>query len=288
SDLFERVRPCELFGRDPRWCKPSLADLAATKPDAFEQVLAPILASAPLEVIIAGDVKLDDAIDAVARTFGALPARDVGATSLAKAEPVHFPGATKAPLEIHHRGRADQGLAAAAWLTTDEFNAKERATLQVLAAVVFTRAIDRLRISEGATYSPTVRSYMSNVTPGQGYLYAETELPPAKMPLFFDAVRAITADLRAHPVAADELERARKPLLEELIANQQTNIFWAGNIAGSQDDPRRLDVIRGMVPALKAVTAADLQAAATRYLGENKAWQLKITPAPQAGTAGSR
>ncbi|HEX5210691.1 MAG TPA: insulinase family protein, partial [Pseudolabrys sp.] len=129
---------------------------------------------------------------------------------------------------------------------------------------------------------------MSNVTPGQGYLYAETELPPAKMPLFFDGVRAITADLRAHPVAPDELERARKPLLEELIANQQSNTFWAGNLAGSQDDPRRLEVIRDMVPSLKAVTAADLQAAANRYLGEDKAWQLKITPAPQAGIAGSR
>jgi zinc protease len=288
SELFERVRPCELFGRDPRWCKPSLADLAATKPDALEQVLAPILASAPLEVIIAGDVKLDAAIDAVARTLGALPARGTGTTSLAKAEPVHFPGPTKAPIEIHHHGRADQGLAAAAWLTTDEFNAKDRATLQVLSAVLFTRVLDRLRVSEGATYSPTVRSFMSNVTPGQGYVYAETELPPAKMLLFFEGVRTIVADLRAHPVASDELERARKPALEELIANQQTNTFWAGFLAGAQDDPRRLDVIRDMVPALKAVTAADVQAAAARYLGEGKAWKLKITPAPQAGVAGSR
>src|SRR6185437_6824966 len=165
SDLFERVRPCELYGRDPRWCKPSLADLAAAKPDALKQVLAPILASAPLEVIIAGDVKLDVAIDTVARTFGALPARGAATTSLAKAKPVHFPGPSKAPLEIHHHGRADQGLAATAWLTTDEFDAKERATLQVLAAITFTRVLDRLRVNEGATYSPTVRSFVSNVTP---------------------------------------------------------------------------------------------------------------------------
>jgi zinc protease len=282
SDLFERVRPCELFGRDPRWCKPSLADLAATKPDALKEVLAPILAAAPLEVIIAGDVKLDAAIDAVARTFGALPTRGTGTSSITKADPVHFPAPSPTPIEIHHQGRADQGLAAAAWLTTDEYHTKDRGALQVLAAIFLARALDRLRINEGVTYSPTVRSFTSDVTPNQGYIYAETELPPAKMPLFFDAVRAIAADLRAHPVAPDELERGRKPALEDLIANQQTNGFWTGYLAGAQDDPRRLEVIRDMVPTLKAVTAADVQAAANRYLGDGKAWMLEITPAPQA------
>ena len=282
SELFEHVRPCDLYGRDPRWCKPSLAALGATRPDALKDVLAPILAAAPLEVVIAGDVKLDAAIDAVARTFGALPPRGEWKSSLAKAEPVHFPAPSKAPVEIHHQGRVDQGLAAAAWLTTDEYHAKDRAALQVLSAVMFSRVLDRLRVAEGLTYSPTVRSFTSNVTPGQGYLYAATELPPAKMPLFFAAVRAIAADLRAHAVAPDELERARKPALEELIASQQTNDYWAGYLRGAQEDPRRLDVIRDMVPALKAVTAADLQAVAARYLGEDKAWKLQITPERQA------
>jgi zinc protease len=286
SELFERVRPCELYGRDPRWCKPSIAELATTKPDAFRQVLAPILAAAPLEVVIAGDVELDTAINVVARTFGALPPRAAAASSLAEAGPAHFPTPTKMPVEIHHQGRADQGLAAAAWLTTDEFHARDRAALEVLSAVFFARALDRLRASEGLTYSPTVRSFTSNVTPGQGYLYAATELPPAKMPLFFAGVRDIAADLRAHPVAPDELERARKPALEELIASQQTNSYWAGYLRGAQEDPRRLDVIRDMIPALKAVTAADLQAVAQHYLGEGKAWTLEITPAPQAGLAG--
>ncbi|HEY1541494.1 MAG TPA: insulinase family protein [Xanthobacteraceae bacterium] len=284
SELFERVRVCDLYGRDPRWCKPSLADLAATKPDALEQVLAPVLASAPLEVVIAGDVELDAAIDAVGRTFGALPPRGAATSSLAEAAPAHFPAPSQAPVEIYHQGRADQGLAAAAWLTTDEYHAKDRAALQILSAVMFSRVLDRLRVAEGLTYAPMVRSFTSNVTPGQGYLFAATELPPAKMPLFFTAVRAIAADLRAHPVAPDELERGRKPALEELIASQQTNSYWAGFLRAAQEDPRRLDVIRDMIPALKAVTAADLQTMAERYLGDGKAWTLEIKPAAQVGS----
>ncbi len=100
SAIFERVRPCELYGKDPRWCEPSLAAIRATKPEELKEVLAPILASAPLEVTIVGDVKLDDAIDEVARTFGALPARSAGTTSLANAGPVHFPAPTATPIVI--------------------------------------------------------------------------------------------------------------------------------------------------------------------------------------------
>jgi zinc protease len=287
SDLFERVRACQLFSRDPRWCKPTVAALAEVKPDALKDVLAPILATAPLEVVIAGDVKLDAAIDAVANTFGALPKRGQGTSSLAHGTVVHFPAPGGAPVEIHHEGRADQGLAAVAWHTTDFFHAKEMWTLDVLSAVMSTRLLDRLRISEGVTYSPGVRSFGSDVAPNHGYLYADTELPPAKMPLFFDAIRAIAADLRAHPIAADELERARKPLVDDLIAQQQTNAFWVSNLVGAQDDARRLDLIRVQIPQLKAVTPADLQAAASRYLGEGQEWKLEITPAPQAGLAGS-
>jgi zinc protease len=281
SALYQRTRAYELFGKDPRWSEPSLAAIRAATPDELKAVLAPMLATAPLEVIVAGDVTVDVAIGAVARTFGALPARGSGTSSLADAAPVHFPAPTAAPVELHHHGRADQGLAAIAWPTTDEFHAKDRAALETLAAIFATRLLDRLRIAEGVTYSPNVASFASDTEPGQGYLHAETELPPAKMPLFFDAVDAIAADLRAHPVTADELDRARAPVVAEFAAAQQTNQFWASALVGSQDDPRRLDVIRTLVPMIKDVTPADVQAVANRYLGDGTAWKLKITPAPQ-------
>jgi zinc protease len=287
SELFERVRACRLFGNDPRWCKPSLAQLAEVKPEALEEVLAPLLAAAPLEVVIAGDVKLDATVDAVASTFGALPKRGEDTSSLVRGTVIHFPPPGPAPLEIHHEGRADQGLAAVAWHTTDRFHAEDAATLEVLSAVIASRLMDRLRVNEGVTYSPGVRSFGSDAVPSQGYVYAETELPPAKMPMFFAAIRAIAADLRAHPVTPDELERARKPAVEDMIAQQQTNLFWIEDLIGAQDDPRRLDLIRTTVPLLEAVTAADLQAAANRYLGDGKEWKLEITPAAQAGLGGS-
>ncbi len=284
---FARDRTCLLSRGDPRRCAPTLATLAATKVDAFKDVMAPLVASAPLEVIIVGNVKVDAAIEAVARTFGALPKRAEATTSLAKGTTYRFPATGGAPVELHHDGRADQGLAAAAWRTTDLLATRDTEAISVMRSVLSTRLLERLRINEGVTYSPQVGYYGSTGAPGFGYLYAASELPPAKMPMFFAAVRDITADLRAHPIAADELERARKPALEGQIAREQTNEFWASYLAGAQDDPRRLDAIRDLIPALKAVTAADVQAAANRFLAAGKEWTLEITPGA-AAAAGPR
>jgi zinc protease len=285
TSLFVRERTCLLSSGDLRRCRPSLAELTATKSDAFKDVMAPLLAAAPIEVIIVGDITVDAAVDAVARTFGALPQRAEAKTSLAQGTTYRFPATGGAPVALHHDGRADQGLAGATWLTTDLLQTRDTQTIAVLRSVLSTRLLDRLRIAEGLTYAPQVGYYGSNAAPGFGYLYASAELPPAKMPLFYDAVRDIVADLRAHPISADELERARKPALEAQIAREQTNDYWALYLAGAQDDPRRLDAVRDTIAALKAVTAADVQAAANRFLADGKEWKVEITP---RGTAAAR
>lgn len=91
----------------------------------------------------------------------------------------------------------------------------------------------------------------------------------------------IAADLKRHPVSHDELERARRPLLEDFLTQRQTNNYWADALVGTQQDPRRLDIIRQTVPDLKLVTAEDVQQTATAYLLDDKAWKLDITAAPK-------
>ncbi|HEV2630816.1 MAG TPA: hypothetical protein VGV41_19505 [Pseudolabrys sp.] len=119
----------------------------------------------------------------------------------------------------------------------------------------------------------------SRTFPGYGYFLAGTELAPAKMPLFFSVTQSIAADLQAQPISADELDRARNPSAEAMIARRQSNAYWAGSLVGAQVDPRRLDIIRETLPALKRVTAADVQRVAQTYLSETKAWKAIVTPA---------
>ncbi len=98
----------------------------------------------------------------------------------------------------------------------------------------------------------------------------------------------IVADLRQTPLSDDELERARQPRVELFTQARQTNGYWLSALVGAQTDPRRLDLVRTTIPALKHVTAADVQRMAQAYLLDDKAWRFEVQPRASAGAAPPR
>jgi zinc protease len=282
--VFQRDISSLLRSGDPRWAWPSAAEVEALKPADFKTMLEAQLASARLDLTVVGDVTADRAIKEVAASFGALPPRvDAPPSKFAAASSISFPAGAPTPVVLHHHGRADQGIAVIAWPTTDVFDLKAQASLEVLKNVFASRLMDQLRIRDGVTYSPQTMLNASKVLPGYGYFLAATELPSAKMPLFFDVTDAVAADLRAHPISEDELNRARNPKFEEVVDQMQTNDYWFNALAGVQSDPRLFDVIRAAVPDLSHVTSADVQQAAEKYLVDITAWKAEITPEKLAG-----
>lgn len=272
-----------LHSGDRRWSFPDAATIAAQGAADLRALLEQPLATGPIEVVIVGDIPVDQAIQRVAATFGALPPRPA-ATPVAPAErEVAFPGPTASPVTLTHGGRADQAVAFMAWPMPDFFSDTQRArALRLVERVMDLRLIDEIRVAQGATYSPSTDWDASLIFSNYGYLSASVEIPPAKVEGFFADVTRIAADLRNKDVGADELERARKPRIEALQKAKQTNEYWLGNLAGAQDDPRRLDLIRDAVPGLQKLTAADVRAAAATYLSDAKLWKLVVSPEAKA------
>jgi zinc protease len=279
--------PMSLFGAkfaellhpgDARWAYPTLQDVKSAKLDQVKAIIAPALANGPIEVTMVGDVTIEQAIKAVAATFGALPGRSGQPMSPPVAGDVKFPAPTPEPIVLHHAGRADQGVAAIAWQTTDVFADSESAARRVVTDILQFRLMEQLRIKFGATYSPSATANASRIFPGYGYIAAYAEIPPEKTQLFFDTVKQVTADLREHEPNADEFERARKPELDALEKATETNNYWLGSLSGAQNDERRLKLIRDARPGLETVTPADVQRVARKYLTDERAWKLVVSP----------
>lgn len=263
---------------DARWAMVKQEDLDRARLEDLKAVIAPALANGPIEVTMVGDVSLEMATKAVASTFGALPLR-AGATPAAPlAGEVRFPAATLEPVVLSHRGRADQGISAIAWPTTDVFADTESSARRLLSDILRSRLMDRLRVQDGATYSPSVTAAASATFPGYGYMAAFAELPPDKTKLFYDTVASVAADLRDNGPSPDELERARKPEIEGLIVAMETNSYWLDGLTGTQVDERRLQLLRDAMPGLTRATAADIQRVARKYLTDDKAWKLVVRP----------
>jgi zinc protease len=268
-----------LHGGDRRWTFPSREAIADTQLADLEGQIAPELARGAVEVVVVGDVTPQDVVDAVARTFGALSPRPAPELPPADERQTGFPAPTAQPVVLRHKGRADQAIGYIAWPTDDIWADPDRAfATAVLGEVIRSRLTEQIREVEGATYSPSVNYAHSLVWKGWGYLAASVEVPPAKLQDFFDYVAKIAADLRANPVSADELARAKEPRVKGIERAQVTNQYWLAQLSGAQADPRRLQLALDVAPGTRKVTAADVQAAARTFLRDDKAFRLVVRP----------
>lgn len=271
---------------DRRWELPSRAAMRASSIDQGRALLDPALRNGPIEIIVTGDVSVDRVIAETAATFGALPPRPA-----ARAQPgsMRFPAAPPGPVTLFHKGREDQGIGFIAWPTTgySPETRKLARSLTLLGSVFQLRLTERLREAEGVSYSPGAGHAASSIWPDYGYLAAQMEAPPAKLDAFFAQAQEIARGLADKPVEEDELNRARRPLLESIERNRAGNSFWLGALSDVADDPFQLESILTQQSDLRAVSPADLQAAAKRFLVPGTAYRIKVVkgPAPAAATS---
>jgi zinc protease len=264
--VVSRTLRTTLTGGDTRFSDiPSSADIAATQAADLPGVLHSAL-SGPADVAIVGDVTVDQAIAAMQTTFAAGP---VLPPRVAVKPHFALPAPSAEPHVGLHGGRADQAYYGAYWLLPDYFaDPRLSYVARVAAGVLQSRLIDTVREKLGITYSPMTDASASTQLPGLGYLGAALETPPANFATFRTLLEAQVADLATKPVSADELERARRPLVEGRAKEMETNGFWVATLPQVLRDPR----VRGNVletgAGLAAVSADDVRALFARLAAD--------------------
>ncbi|MEO5775026.1 MAG: insulinase family protein [Sphingomicrobium sp.] len=272
-------------GNDPRFLTmPSASDLQHV--DAAD---LPTLLKAPLsgaaDVVIVGDVTVPAAITATQNTFAAGPARD-SATS--PAPKVTMSKAADATV-FEHKGRSDQAFYGEYYPLPDYLaDPKVDAVADVLSHVLSTRMVDTVREKLGITYSPMVWSFSSADVRGAGYFTAAIETPQKNFDAFHALLKQQLDDLATKPVTADELARAKQPLIESHRKQIETNGYWLEVLTGSTREPRVGDQAATRLGRLQAVTAVDIQALALKHLaGKQPLIAIsKAAPGQSAGAAG--
>lgn len=273
-----------LHDRDPRWGLPPRDAVDALTPASFRALWQPILASGSLEVQVFGDVTADDAIAAVGATFGALKPRPA---ALPAAPPIRFPAHNATPVVRTHSGQENQAVALIAWPTGGGIDGiADSRKLEVLAQVFSDRLFDRLRTESGASYSPSVQSSWPVGAANGGRVMAVGQVPPDKTALFFRLAREIAADLVKNPIGADELQRVKAPMQQYVLRSSTGNTFWLNLLAGASYDPRRIAAARSIMDDYQAITAADLQAVAAKYLRPDRDWTMEVVPKAVAAKEG--
>ncbi len=250
-------------------------ELAARNISDMREILSAISSTAPIEIAIVGDVDEQAAIDAVAKSFAALPKRAGKEADNAKARMVTFPKST-APLTLTHKGAVDQGMVLAYWPTTDDSDQKSNVTREVADEVFGLLLLDEIREKLGATYSPSTYSSASSTFKDYGFIAVNAVAEPAKMDVVSEAIKDITKQMRDTVPDADVLLRARKPLIEQFDKLQRENGGWLSLTAIAQSQPERLARWRNYKAILEGVTPADVQAISQKYLTDANELEIRI------------
>lgn len=267
-----------LSDRDPRFATPGPEQLAAVTPERFREVWEPLLKQGSVEVEVFGDIDTEAAVQALNRTFGALPQRQpIPAEALAR--DLSFPAANGEPVVLRHSGEPDQAAAAIAWPTGGgSAGLPESRKLEVLVEIFSNRLLDAVRESSGASYAPQVVSEWPLDVDSGGRFLALAQIPPDQVSQFFIEADRIAADLAANGPTPDELERATEPLRQLLVRLQTGHTFWLNQLEGVTRDPNRLALLPSLMADYTRPTTAEMQALAAKYLRPEKAFRLEVLP----------
>jgi zinc protease len=273
------VRP-----NDERWRPIERAEMEAVTVGQFERFFAPLLATGPVHAIIVGDIELEAAVRAFARTVAALPRRaeptlPEGWTAL------RAPAPAPEPRRFTHQGDPNQAYALIGWSTLGgAAHIRERRALALAANMFEVRLFDQLREQEGATYAPNAVHLASDAFAQWGIFYASAELRPASAPTFFRIAREIVADLAARPVGADEFARALNPVTSGIERRLATNAYWVDALENWHRSERDIENVRTYLADYRALTPEAVRRAVAQYVADQGDWSMLVLPA-RASTA---
>jgi zinc protease len=269
-------------GNDPRWQPFDKAEIERLRHEDFEAFMKPLLAQGPIEAVIVGDVDIETAVAAMLKTVAALPERSEVQAPAASLK-VRPPSASKEPIRFTHQGDRNQAYAALGWTTfggTD--GRRERRALGLAANIAQARLMERLRDSEGASYSPSATVQTSFQFKDWGFFFAGSEIRPERAELFFRLAREIVADLAAQPASADEWQRAINPVLTGIERRLKTNAYWAGALEDWSREPWPIEHARTYLADYKSLTPEEVRLAVAKYVADEGDWSILVLPAKTA------
>ncbi len=262
---------------DPRF---TLQPIEAYRKLTFAKLKTDIsdrLAHGAIEIGIVGDVDEDQAIAFVARTFGALPAREADFRPYAAQR--HRPFTTNHRRRvIRHTGPADQALMRLSWLTCDDSDPVESLTLELLERVMRIELTETLREKLGKAYSPSAASALSRYWKGYGVFGIAASIDVHEVAATRAAIAETVAGLRAAPVSNDVFERARAPLIGSIENGLNSNGDWLSLVDRAQTEPEEIDRYLKAKDRLLALSPLDVQLAALHYLGPKDEVEVLVLP----------
>ena len=252
--------------------------VAALGRDAAQAWLRRLIATAPIEVAVVGDIDREAATRLVTRYLGALPARPrIGDKTLSDLRTIARP---RGPIVVEESidARTPQAAVFAGFFGVDLSNVRDTRLLNVAARVLSTRMMKTIREGKQLVYSIGASSEPAVIYPGFGLFAAVAPTDPGKAPALAAAVEEMYAELAKAGPTADELAVAKRQmtnLLDEILKDPS---FWSSRLAALDYRGQKIDDVLGARAAYEGFTAEEVRDGFARYDRPEARLRFVITP----------
>jgi zinc protease len=250
---------------------------ALTRP-AAQAWLKRLIAEAPIEVAVVGDIDRETATRLVTKYVGSLPARpridDKTLANLRTIARPQGPVALAESVEI----LTPQAAVLTGFFGTDIRNVRDTRLLNLAARVLSTRMIKTIREDQQLVYSIDASSEPAVIYPGFGLFAAAAPADPDKAQKLAAALEQMYAEFSKDGPTAEELAVAKKQtatLLDEVL---KTPGFWLGRLATLDYRGLTIDDVLEAQEQYQRFTAQDVQDAFVRYDKPEARLRFVITP----------
>jgi len=259
--------------------KPLEADqIQRIKLDDAQAWLRKIIAEAPIEVAVVGDLDRSTARGLVERYLGSLPARGrISAKTLAGLRKItRRPG----PINVERKisVRTPQAFVMEGFFGADIQNVRDSRLLTMAARVLSTRMNAILREQRQLVYSIGASSQPAREYPGFGLFIARAPTDPVKAAALATAVSEMYAAFAEEGPSEDELSVAKKQIANLLNQAMQEPEFWVSRLATLDYRGLSLNDLVNAPADYQRYTAEEVREAFARYNRPDTRFRFVITP----------
>jgi zinc protease len=264
---------------------PAESALDRVKSADFARLLGPALKNDALEVTIVGDIDEATAVQAVAKTLGALPPRVWKDTTRPDAPRIRYPAPTDQVVMATHDGSPEKATVLATWplFVWRPDKVREQRTLDLLGQILQAQAIDDIRQRLGKAYSPVVDLELSRGG-DQGSMTVSIDTAPDATAIVVGELRKIAQDLAGGDITDAMLERARRPVLDNGATREISNPWWIEMLDGSWAHPDQIAAAQSWESDFETISLDEVKAEAKQYLAPQPLIVV-ASPATQAAAA---
>jgi len=256
------------FGLPP-WKTVSLIDYKQ-----LSEWVQTIVPAEGMEISVVGDFNRKLVIDGIKKYFSGINlVKDV----VPEPGRINFPRGKSLVSEIDTS--IEKSLIVMTWPSDDFWQIRRTRRLHILASVFEDRIRKTIREKLGATYSPEVYSSNSRTYKGYGFLAAQMIVKPGDEKKIIDEILSLADELRSKGVTAEELARAKEPMITSIGDNLKENNYWLYSVLSqSARFPQKLEWPKTIMGDYSSITRDEISLLAKKYMDNAKAATAIVKP----------